>query len=297
MASPAALSQQRRYALAVVSIPFLGTLLALLLAFVQGVGFVEIGTFIGMFLACTIGTNVGLHRHFAHNAFEAKPWVRVGLAVLGSMAGQGPVVRWVASHRRHHAYSDESGDPHSPNLHGEGLGGRLRGLWYAHIGWLFAEVQTDWVYFGRDIMQNRALFKVHQHYFVWVFLGFAIPAALGGALSGTWVGVANGFLWGGLVRMFVVNHGAWCVGSICHVFGRRPFDTRDGSANNYWVAVLTLGEGLQNNHHAFPNSAAHGLRWWEPDLAMRFIRWFEWMGWVWNVRVPSTQAILAARKA
>jgi stearoyl-CoA desaturase (delta-9 desaturase) len=292
---PAAVALQRRVAGLVVALPLLATGFAVYQAFAHGVGPVELGLLAGMYVACIIGTTVGFHRLFAHRAFEAHPAVRVVLAMVGSMAAQGPLVYWVASHRRHHTYSDQPGDPHSPNLHGGGLKGLLHGLWHAHLGWMFSREQTDWVHFARDVMQDRRLFRIHQTYFLWVGLGLAIPAALGGLLSGSWLGAANGLLWGGLVRMCLVNHAAWCVGSVCHVFGSRPFRTRDRSANNYPVAILTFGEGLQNNHHAFQNSAAHGLRWWEPDLSMAVIRLLQLCGLVWNVKTPTPEAIRHAR--
>jgi stearoyl-CoA desaturase (delta-9 desaturase) len=262
---------------------------------VHGTGWLEWGLLALMYFLCSVGTNVGLHRHFAHCSFSARRPVRLGLAVLGAMAAQGPLVTWVATHRRHHAYSDLPGDPHSPNLHGSGWRGVLLGLWHAHVGWMFSDELSDWGRFARDVLQDRTLFKIHQTYFVWVVLGLVIPAALGGLLTGSWMGVWLGLLWGGLVRMFVVNNGAWAVGSVCHVFGTRPFNNRDHSANNYPVALLTFGEGLQNNHHAFPSSAAHAVAWWQPDLALYVIRLLQGLGLVWNVKLPSRKAIAEAR--
>jgi stearoyl-CoA desaturase (delta-9 desaturase) len=294
VARPAAVRMQRRIAALVVVLPFLGTLFAVYQAFAWGVGALELGILALMYTLCTLGANVGLHRHFAHRSFSAHRPVRVGLAILGAMASQGPLVTWVAAHRRHHAYSDRPGDPHSPNMHGAGWRGMLAGLWHAHYGWMFAAETTDWGRFARDVLQDRTLFKIHQTYFLWVFLGLALPAALGGVLAGTWLGAADGLLWGGLVRMFLVNNGSWAVGSVCHVFGTRPFNNRDHSANNYWVAVLTFGEGLQNNHHAFPSSAAHAVAWWQPDVSMWFIRLLQGLGLVWDVKLPSRTAIAAA---
>jgi stearoyl-CoA desaturase (delta-9 desaturase) len=295
IAQPAAVRLQRRIAAVVVVLPLVGTAVALYQAFAYGVGALELGIFALMYTLCTLGTYAGLHRHFAHRSFRAYQPVRLGLAILGSMAAQGPLVTWVAAHRRHHAYSDRPGDPHSPNLHGPGLRGLLHGLWHAHVGWMFSDEVSDWSRFARDVMQERALFWVHRTYFTWVFLGLALPAALGGLIAGSWAGAAAGFLWGGLVRMFVVNNGAWAVGSICHVFGTRPFNNRDRSANNYLVALVTFGEGLQNNHHAFPSSAAHAVVWWQPDVSMWFIRLLEGLGLVWDVKLPSRRAVAEAR--
>lgn len=294
--SPAAMRLQRRVAGAVMVLPLLATLLAIGQVAVYGIGPVELGLFLGMYVVCILATTVGLHRHFAHRAFKAHPALRVALAVIGSMAAQGPLVYWVAAHRRHHTYSDQPGDPHSPNLHGGGLRGMLHGLWHSHLGWMLSDEQSDWLHFARDIMQDRRLFRIHQTYFTWVFLGLALPTVLGGLLTRSWIGAADGLLWGGLVRMFFVNHASWCVGSVCHMFGTRPFETRDLSANNYPVALFTFGEGLQNNHHAFQNSAAHALAWWQPDFSMTVIRLLQLVGLVWDVKVPTRDAIQAARK-
>jgi stearoyl-CoA desaturase (delta-9 desaturase) len=293
--SRAAARLQRRFAAAVVVLPFLAVLFAVYQVCTGGVGLVEWGLLAGMYVLCILGTTVGLHRHFTHRAFKARRPLRAVLAVVGSMAAQGPLLYWVASHRRHHAYSDQPGDPHSPNLHGGGWRGLVAGLWHAHIGWMFSEEQSDWAHFARDVMQDRMLFRIHQTYFTWVVLGLLLPAGIGGLLTWTWVGAANGLVWGGLVRMFLVNHASWCVGSVCHVWGTRPFETRDRSANNYPVALFTFGEGLQNNHHAFQNSAAHRVAWWQPDFSMTVIRALELVGLVWEVKVPTTEAIRAAR--
>ena len=291
----AAVRLQRRIAAAVVILPLLGTLAAGYQVFAQGVGALELGTLALMYTLCTLGVYVGFHRHFAHRSFHTYQPVRILLGVLGSMAAQGPLVTWVAAHRRHHAYSDHPGDPHSPNLHGPGWKGLLRGLWHAHIGWMFSDEMSDWSRFARDVMQERTLFWLHRSYFTWVLLGLALPAALGGLIAGSWAGALSGFLWGGLVRMFVVNNGAWAVGSICHVFGTRPFNNRDHSANNYLVALVTFGEGLQNNHHAFPSSAAHAVAWWQPDVCMWFIRLLQGLRLAWDVKYPSRRMIQEAR--
>lgn len=293
--APAALRMQRRVAAAVVVLPLLGTMVALWRGVAVGVGGLELGMLALMFTLCTIGANIGLHRYFAHRSFSAHRPVELGLALLGSMAAQGPLVTWVATHRRHHAYSDLPGDPHSPNLHGPGWRGLLQGLWHAHVGWMFSNETSDWARFARDIMRDRTLLRIHQTYFTWVLLGLAIPTVLGAGLTGTWRGALHGLLWGGLVRMFLVNNGAWAAGSICHAFGTRPYDTRDRSANNYLVAMFTFGEGLQNNHHRFPSSAAHAMAWWQPDLALVCIRLMQGLGLVWNVKLPSRRAIREAR--
>ena len=288
---------QRSLAFAVVFVPLAGSAAAGALALTNGVSYTEVGLLVGMYFVTVFGVSVGYHRHFAHRAFKTGARTQVLLAALGSMAAQGPILFWVAVHRRHHTYSDQPGDPHSPNLEGAGALRTLSGLLHAHIGWMFSDELTDWASFTRDILHDKAVFRVHQHYFFWLALGLVIPSALGGLLTQTWAGVLQGFLWGGLVRIFLANQASWCVGSICHFFGSRPFETHDRSGNVYWVAVFTFGEGLQNNHHAFPNSAWHGLAWWQPDLSGWIIKLLEVCGVVWDVKAPSPQALAAARRS
>jgi stearoyl-CoA desaturase (Delta-9 desaturase) len=297
VANPAARRMQRNIALAVVIIPFLGFIAAIAQLWLYGIGRLELGMLAGTYALSTLGITVGFHRYFAHRAFQTNTAMRVMLAILGSMAAQGPVLFWVATHRRHHAYSDRPGDPHSPQLHGKGVLGLLRGLWHAHIGWFFSGELTSWAHYAPDLLRDRVLFRINQQYFIWVFAGLMLPAALGGLLSQTWVGVFSGFLWGGLVRMFIVNQVFWAVGSICHLVGSRPFETRDWSANNFWIALISFGEGLQNNHHAFPSSATHGLEWWQPDLSAWVIHTLARLGLIWDVKVPTARMIMEAKKS
>lgn len=294
-ASRAAWRFQWSVAMAVVVIPFLGVIVASVLLWQRGIGWVELSSLLIMYVVCTLGATVGFHRHFAHRSFQTSQPMRIILGITGSMAVQGPLLFWVATHRRHHNYSDQPGDPHSPNLHGDGVRGMLHGLWHSHLGWMFSREQTDWVHFAKDVMRDRTMFVIHRYYFVWVFLGLALPAAFAGLVTGTWWGAWQGFLWGGLVRIFLLNHSSWCVGSVCHMFGTRPFQTHDHSANNYPVALLTFGEGLQNNHHAFPSSFAHAVKWWEPDFSALFIRLLQFSGLIWDVKSPTKRAIAEAR--
>lgn len=287
---------QRIVAFLVMAMPILGTMLALYLGIRNGFGMMEIGCFMFMYLVTMGGMTIGLHRYFAHRTFETGPRMRVLLAITGSMSTQGPLLSWVTIHRKHHAFSDRPGDPHSPHVHESRAFGMLNGLWHAHIGWMFTENSADWS-FSRDLMGDRTLFWVHRTYLYWVALSFLLPALIGGALTRTWSGAALGFLWGGLVRCFIVNQASWCVGSICHYFGSRRFDLDDHSANNYLVALLTFGEGLQNNHHAFPSAARHGMFWWEPDLSGNIIQLLAAMGLVWNTYHPSRETMARLRKA
>ncbi|HWP45777.1 MAG TPA: acyl-CoA desaturase [Candidatus Limnocylindrales bacterium] len=297
MASLPAQKFERTIALVVVITPFLGFLAATILFWGYALGLVELGLLIGMYAATIIGIGVGFHRHFSHRAFKTNRVVRVILAILGSMAAQGPVLFWAAIHRRHHAYSDQSGDPHSPHLHGDGISGLLRGLWHAHTGWLFVHEVTDWSHYIPDLLRDTLLFKVNRLYFVWVFLGLLIPTLLGGILTGTWIGALQGFLWGGLIRTFLVHHTTWSVNSITHVCGTRPFHSRDESRNNFLIALLAFGEGWHNNHHAFPGSARHGLKWWQIDWNGCVIRILERIGLAWDVKVPTARMLVESRKS
>jgi stearoyl-CoA desaturase (Delta-9 desaturase) len=296
IASESARRLQRRLALAVIAIPFLGSVAALALAMRDGVRGMELALLGGMYLLGTGGVSIGYHRHFAHRAFRAGPRMQAALAILGSTAAQGPLLFWVASHRRHHAFSDREGDPHSPHLDGGGPLSRWRGFWHAHLGWMLSEEITSWAHYARDLLRERRLFTLNPLYPVWLLAGLALPAAIGGAVSGTWRGALGGFLWGGLVRIFLANQASWCVGSVCHMFGSRPFKTADHSANNFWVALFTFGEGLQNNHHAFPSSAAHALRRWEPDLSLWLIRGLAALGLIHDVIIPTPEMIHDMRR-
>ncbi len=287
---------QRALAFSVMVLPILGTFVALYLIFHRGIGRVEILSFLGMYLLTMGGMTIGLHRYFAHRCFEAGPRMRMTLAILGSMATQGPLLSWVTIHRKHHAFSDRPGDPHSPHIYGNTLLGMVNGLWHAHIGWMFTENAADWS-FSRDLMGDRGLFWVHRTYLYWVATAFILPAVVAGIVTRSWSGAALGFLWGGLVRCFMVNQASWCVGSVCHYFGSKRFETRDHSANNYIVALLTFGEGLQNNHHAFPSAARHGIAWWEPDFSGTVIGLLSRMGLVWNTYHPTGEAVAKLRKA
>lgn len=293
--APAARRLQQMIAFLVVAPPFAGTLLALGLAWRNGIGIVELGSLGVMYLLCMLGITVGFHRFFAHKSFDTTRAFACCLAALGSMAAQGPLLFWVATHRSHHAYSDQPGDPHSPNLHGHGWRGLFHGWWHAHLGWMFSGQAAEWSHFARDLMRDRTYFAIHRQYGYWVFLGLLLPAVLAGWWSGTWYGAGLGFLWGGLVRICLVNQASWCVGSVCHMFGTRPFETHDHSANNHVVALLTFGEGLQNNHHAFPSSYSHAVRWWEPDFSARVIRLLGHLRLVWNLKAPSENVIQQCR--
>jgi stearoyl-CoA desaturase (Delta-9 desaturase) len=215
---------------------------------------------------------------------------------MGSMAGRGPMLSWVAMHRRHHELSDHEGDLHSPNLHGGGFVGRLCGFLHAHLTWMLEPDYPNAVHYVPDLLEDRALVKVNGYYYGFALLGLAIPAAIGGLVTGSAWGALTGFLWGGVVRIFVVSQTISAINSFTHTFGSRPFATRDDHSRNLGiVAWLGWGEGWHNNHHAFPYSAAFGLRWYEFDPGFMFIRLLEALGLAWDIKVPTPEKI--ARRA
>jgi stearoyl-CoA desaturase (delta-9 desaturase) len=294
--NPRARRLERWVALSVVVLPFAGVATALALVWRRGISPAELSILLGMHLLGMIGISIGLHRHFSHGAFQTSRPMRLLLLVLGSMAAQGPVFYWAANHRRHHSYSDQAGDPHSPHLdHGEGFFGWLRGLWHAHLGWVFDHQIAEAARFIPDLLRDSALARADRLYFAWVLLGLAIPAWLGGILMGSWNGAFLGFLWGGLVRIFLGQQTVAFINSVCHVFGSRPFPGANQSRNNVLVALFSLGEGWHNNHHAFPYAAVFGLEWWQVDPLGWLIRGLARLGLAWDVKAPTPSLIREAR--
>jgi stearoyl-CoA desaturase (Delta-9 desaturase) len=257
----------------------------------------DLAVFAIVYTLTGLGITVGFHRHLTHRSFKTSRALRGTLAALGSAAIEGPVISWVADHRKHHTFADEEGDPHSPHVgHGGGLGGTLRGLFHAHVGWLFIHTQRgSKERYARDLLQDPVIRFIDRTFLLWVAIGLAVPFGLGVALGGSLVAGLTGLVWGGGVRMLVVHHVTYSINSLCHVFGRRPFDTGDESRNLAWLAVPTLGESWHNNHHAFPTSAVHGLRGWQVDISAAVIWVLEKLGLVWDVvRIePERQAARA----
>ena len=292
-------SLQTKHFLLYNVIPAIGTVIAIASLWWYPISSVEIGLLIGMWALSMIGMSLGLHRYFAHRAFKTSETMRVILAILGCMGAQGPVVSWVAVHRRHHDCSDLPGDPHSPNpkLLGEGVLGKLRGLWHAHIGWLTNHEYPNPMFYAPELMRDKTISKINRYYGVWILLGLLIPTILGGIIHGSWIGAVEGLLWGGLVRLFVVDNSILSINSFSHAFGTHPFDSKDQSKNNIWVAIPTFGESWQNNHHTFESSAAIGLKWWQIDLGYYLIWVLEKLGLVWDVKLPTAKMIEAKKLA
>src|SRR3954464_3571425 len=265
-----------------VVVPFAGLLVAIVLLWNRGVDAIDLALLGAMYLVTAIGITVGYHRLLTHRAFQTYPWVERTFAVLGSMSVQGSVLDWVADHRKHHAHADAEGDPHSPHVgHGSGLGG----LWHAHTGWLLeTQGQADWKRYALDLYDDPGMRRIGKRFPLLVVASLAIPTVLGFVLHGfTLGGALRGYVWGGLVRIFLVHHVTWSVNSVCHYFGRRRFAVEDESTNVFWLALPSLGESWHHNHHAFPRSAAHGLRWWELDPSEMVIRLMRRLGLAWDV--------------
>lgn len=294
---PASARIKKFSALTTMTLPMLGVAAGVYLIAEGRLTTLDVVLFALMYFVHMVGITVGFHRHVAHRAFNTSRGVEGALMIAGSMGAQGPLMFWVTTHRRHHRFSDHEGDPHSPNLHGAGLRARLHGLWYAHMPWMLSNESSRWTVFGPDVLRNRRLMYYHRTYPLWVVVGLLIPTALGFAIGQSAEAALGGFVFGGLVRIFVANQAAWCVGSVCHAFGSRPFENEDRSANNWAVAVMTFGEGLQNNHHAFPGSFRHSVSWWEPDLSGWIIAGMAKAGLVWDARQPDRAAVERRRAA
>ena len=226
---------EQRVALLMVTVPLIGMGIATVTLWGHGVGALELAMMAVMYCLTVAGIGVGYHRLYSHRAFEAHRSVRAVLAVLGSMAGQGPILFWVALHRRHHKHSDRPGDPHSPHLEGSGLRGWVKGLWHSHVGWMLVPQARNWWRNVPDLLRDPLLTRINRTYFLWLGLGLLIPTVVEGVWTHSWAGALRGLLWGGLVRLFLVHHITWSINSICHLFGRRPFPSRDLSTNNVWL--------------------------------------------------------------
>jgi stearoyl-CoA desaturase (Delta-9 desaturase) len=279
-------------------LPFLGLLAAVTMSWNEAVGLTDLMLFLGLYVICGFGITIGYHRMLTHRAFEAIAPLKAALLVAGSLAIQGAAIDWAVDHRTHHAFSDKEGDPHSPH-HGfsSSVWGRLQGLGHAHVGWLFDHNRIDQERYAKDLLQDRMVVTISRLFPLWILLSFAIPFALGGAITRTWTGAFTGLVWGGLVRLFFNHHVTWSVNSICHVFGRRPFTANDLSTNNWLLALPSLGEAWHHNHHVFPTSAFHGLGWRQVDLSGIVIAAWEKLGLVRNVRRPSAEQIGRKRTA
>lgn len=280
--------------LLVIVLPLVGVFLAMFTLWDGWFRPVDLALFLSLYLLTGFGITVGFHRLFTHRSFKASPVVVWTLGILGSMAIEGPVVWWVATHRRHHRHSDGEGDPHSPRAgRRPGLLGAASAMLHAHVGWSFRRdcVDTDMQRYAPDLLRDKRLQVINSLFPLWVVLGLTLPALVGWLVEPGWRGAFLGLIWGGLVRVFMVHHVTWSVNSICHTWGRKDHETGDESRNNTIVGFLALGEGWHNNHHAFPSSARHGLKWWQFDASWLFIRLMALLGLAGEIKTASRRQV------
>jgi len=287
---------QRRITLLLTVSPLLGVGLAIWWLWGVGISPLDFGLFLGFYTATGLGITVGFHRLFTHRAFHAVKPVRVALAVMGSMAVEGSAIQWCATHRRHHAYADQYGDPHSPHLaKAAGFKGVLIGLWHAHVGWFFSQERSDPREWTPDLLADPAIVRVDRRFGRLTLVSFFLPPLIGLVATGTLGGMVSAFLWGSIVRIFLLHHVTWSINSICHFYGKEAYQARDESRNVWPMSAISFGESWHNNHHAFPWSARLGLRIWQVDPGWYLIRTLKALRLVSKVKVPSVKQMIAKR--
>lgn len=289
--NPKSARAKRVIALTTIGVTAVGFAIALYMVFTGMATALDYTLFVVFYAIQFFGITIGFHRYVAHKAFKTSRFFEGVLMITGSMALEGPIWFWVSTHRRHHRFADLPGDPHSPHLSGAGFWGKAKGLWYSHIPWMFSDEESRMRVFAPDVLRDRHLYNYNRSYPIWALAGLLLPGVLGFAIGGTLAAAFSGFIFGGLARVFVANQAAWCVASVSHMWGSRPFATKDHGANNWLVAILTFGEGLQNNHHAFPSAYRHAMRWWEPDLSGWILGSLAKVGIVWDLRMPDRDTI------
>lgn len=273
-----------------VVLPLLGMIAAIVMAWQYNMmSTLNLGMLIGGWYLTGLGITIGFHRMLTHRSFETYKPIRWFWMALGSLSVEGSPIDWCMVHRKHHRFSDHHGDPHSPHLHGEGWWNALKGFWHSHTGWMF---KTNWSLEERkkyvpDLIEDPMLVAVDKRYYWWVTATLVIPLVIGGLATWTIQGAILGLVWGGLARVCLSHHMTWSINSICHIFGSRDFKSSDDSRNNLFFGIFSHGEGWHNNHHAFPTSARHGLKWWQLDLSWMIIRSMEICGLAWSVKLPT----------
>jgi stearoyl-CoA desaturase (delta-9 desaturase) len=282
---------QRTHFLLFDILPLLGTVVALALLFYRPLTWLDMTLFFIMWLLTGIGITAGYHRLFAHRSYRTSNAVSVMLVILGSMSGRGSMISWAAMHRRHHEVADKPGDMHSPNLHGDSFWQKVHGFLHSHYSWMVKHDYPNVAHYTPDLIRNQSLVWASRHYMTWVVLGLVIPTVIGGVASASWWGALTGFLWGAVVRMFIVEQSMSALNSFLHLIGSQPFKMDENSRNNMLLGALVWGEGWHNNHHAFPNSASFALKPYAFDLGYWFIRGLSALGLAWDVRVPTRDQI------
>ena len=285
-------SRSLRFAIGIfIVVPFLAVLAAVPVAWGGWLSWVDIALLVVFWAITALGITVGYHRLFTHGSFKAARPVKIALAVMGGMAIEGSINQWVADHRKHHQYSDDFGDPHSPWRFGTSKRAVAKGLLWSHMGWLFAEDQTVVREYAPDILNDKDLQRINRNFAWMVTATLVLPAILGGLITWSWIGALTAFFWAGLIRIAFVHHVTWSINSICHVFGKRPFKTRDNSSNVAWLAIPSFGESWHNLHHADPTCARHGVLKGQIDLSAEVIRGLERMNLAYDVRWPKPERL------
>jgi stearoyl-CoA desaturase (delta-9 desaturase) len=280
-----------------VGVPFAALVVAVPVAWGWALGWHDVVIALAAYMVSGLGVTVGFHRYFTHGSFKAVRPLRIALAVAGSLSIEGPVIQWVADHRRHHKYADKEGDPHSPWRFGNDWRALTKGLIYAHVGWMFAGERTSPRRFAPDLIADRDIARVSRTFPWLVVVSLAMPPVVGGLWTMSWQGALTAFFWGSLVRVALLHHVTWSINSICHTFGKEPFEARDKSRNVAWLAILSFGESWHNLHHADPTCARHGVLRGQIDPSARVIWMLEKARWAYDVRWPDEQRLAARRRA
>ncbi|GGK69624.1 stearoyl-CoA 9-desaturase [Sphaerisporangium melleum] len=278
-----------------VTLPFLALVAAVPMAWGSFLNWSDVAITAVFYVFTGLGVTVGLHRYFTHGSFKANRPLKIVLAIAGSMSLEMGVIDWVATHRRHHKYSDKEGDPHSPWRFGNDWKALTKGLLFAHIGWMFSSERTNRERFAKDLMNDKDVYRIHQLFPWLVFASLALPAVIGGLVTWSITGALTAFFWGSLVRIALLHHVTWSINSVCHVFGDETFEVRDKSRNVWWLAIPSFGESWHNLHHSDPTAARHGALKGQVDPSARVIRWFEQAGWATDVRWPTPERLAAKR--
>ncbi|WP_432985604.1 acyl-CoA desaturase [Dactylosporangium sp. CA-233914] len=284
---------------AFVVLPFIALVAAVPVAWGWGLTWLDVVLGAVFYVIGGLGIGTGFHRYLTHGSFKANRPLRIALTIAGSTAIEGNPTQWVADHRRHHAFSDHEGDPHSPWRFGESFFGLVKGLFYAHVGWLFFRELSNRERFAPDLLADKDIRRIDKAFPLIVTLSAALPAIIAGLVTWSWQGALSAFFWAGLIRIGLLHHVTWSINSICHVYGERPFTTREGDrASNFWpLAILSFGESWHNLHHADPTSARHGVDRGQIDINARLIWIFEKLGWASDVRWPKKDRLDAKRVA
>jgi stearoyl-CoA desaturase (delta-9 desaturase) len=278
-----------------VAVPLLALLAAVPIAWGWGLGWHDILIAFVFYMVSGLGISAGFHRYFTHSSFKAKRPLRIALAVAGSLAFEGPILNWVADHRRHHKYSDREGDPHSPWRFGNDWKALTKGLAWAHVGWVFEGSRTSQQKFCPDLLADSSIRRISRWFAAYAGISLFLPALIGGLWSMTLAGAVTAFFWAGLVRVALLQHVTWSINSVCHTFGKEEFNVRDKARNVSWLAIASFGESWHNLHHADPTCARHGVLKGQIDISARLIWIFEKLGWVYDVRWPDGERLSARR--